>query len=59
KELIFSKDFTTSKRVTEYSGRGIGLWAVKEEVDRMGGCIAIHTVPDQGTSFRITLPILE
>ncbi len=59
KELVFSKDFTTSKRVTKYSGRGIGLWAVKEEVDRMGGCIDIHTIQDRGTSFRISLPILE
>lgn len=59
KNLIFLKGFTTAKGITEYSGRGVGLWAVKTEVDKLDGCIDIHTDRNQGTSFHITLPLVN
>lgn len=56
-ELIFLPGFTTSDRVTEISGRGVGMDVVKRNVSRLSGMIDIRTEPGQGTAFSLTLPI--
>jgi two-component system chemotaxis sensor kinase CheA len=55
-QLIFREQFSTARGVTEWAGRGIGLAAVKEEVDRLGGEIIVTTVPGMGTKFLFHLP---
>ncbi|NOZ02279.1 MAG: PAS domain S-box protein, partial [Deltaproteobacteria bacterium] len=42
-----------------YRGTGLGLNVCKTFVEKMGGAITVNSVPDQGTSFRFTLPISE
>ncbi len=58
-DLIFADGFSSRETATEISGRGIGMAAVREEVERLGGSIAIETVIDQGTRFIFRIPILK
>lgn len=55
--LMFRSGVSTSARVTDLSGRGLGMAIVKEAVDKMGGTVVSDTTPGQGTTFRIALPL--
>lgn len=55
--LIFAPGFSTAKRVTEVSGRGVGMDVVKRNIDAMRGRVTISTVPGMGTTFKIMLPL--
>ena len=44
--------------VTEISGRGLGLAIVRDKVEKLGGHITLETRRDQGTAFRIVLPLM-
>lgn len=56
-ELIFLPGFSTAEKVTEISGRGIGLDAVRDMIINMGGTIGIETNKGKGVTFEIFLPI--
>ncbi len=56
-DLIFLPDFSTAETVTEISGRGVGLDAVKTLVGNAGGTIGVKSVVDSGTNFEIVLPM--
>jgi two-component system, chemotaxis family, sensor kinase CheA len=57
-ELIFLPGFSTSPILTDISGRGVGMDAVRKTiVDDLLGAIAIDTIPGAGTSFRLRLPL--
>ena len=53
---IFTNGFSTQDITTDLSGRGMGLSAVKVEVDNLGGTIDIESNLDRGTSFIFTFP---
>ena len=55
--LIFQCGFSTAERVTEVSGRGVGMDVVKSVMDRLKGQIAIHTELGRGTTFQLKLPL--
>ncbi len=55
-DLIFQSELSTAPRVTEISGRGIGLDAVKNAVENSGGKIKVRSRNGQGTTFEIFLP---
>jgi len=55
--LIFRSEVSTSAIITDLSGRGLGLAIVQEKVDKLGGHVSVESVPLQGTSFRISLPV--
>lgn len=55
--LIFTSGFSTADKVTELAGRGIGMDVVRAEVNAMGGRIETATAPNQGTSFKLVLPL--
>lgn len=55
--LVFRAEVSTSPVVTDISGRGIGLTIVREKVENLGGNVTVATVPNEGTSFRILLPV--
>ncbi len=57
--LIFEDGFSTSNDVSELSGRGFGLAAVKEEVNKLGGSIWINTESGKGTVFNFLVPYEE
>ena len=54
--LLFLRDFSTAENLTEISGRGLGLWAVKTEIDRLKGRLSIETAIDKGTSISMFVP---
>jgi two-component system chemotaxis sensor kinase CheA len=56
-ELIFRPGFSTAAGVTEVSGRGIGLDAVLERLEKLKGSIAIDSRPNEGTTFLLSLPL--
>lgn len=55
--FIFQSGFSSKSSVTEISGRGVGLNAVKDDVKSLGGTIGIASHPGKGTKFTIHLPV--
>jgi two-component system chemotaxis sensor kinase CheA len=53
---MFTPDFSTSEQVSDLSGRGVGLDAVKDSVNALGGRIGIVTKENRGTRFTIKIP---
>ncbi len=56
-ELIFSPGFSTAATVTDLSGRGVGLDAVRAAVTAMGGRTEVHSAAGVGTRIGLTLPL--
>lgn len=56
-ELIFAPGFSSTQVVTDISGRGVGMDVVRTNIKNLKGNIAIHTVPNQGTRFSLSLPL--
>jgi two-component system, chemotaxis family, sensor kinase CheA len=55
--LLFLPGFSTSEKISEISGRGVGLDVVKTNIAALSGMIDIESKPGFGTKFTITLPI--
>lgn len=55
--FLFLPGFSTASEVSEISGRGVGMDIVKETVTRMKGTVAIQSVPGQGMTLTIRLPM--
>jgi two-component system chemotaxis sensor kinase CheA len=55
-DLIFAPGFSTATTVTEISGRGVGMDAVRRAVERVGGQVAVASVAGRGTSVKLSLP---
>ncbi len=55
--LIFASGFSTATSVTELAGRGVGMDVVRSEVNAIGGRIRTATRANQGTSFKLVLPL--
>ncbi len=55
--LLFLPGVSTAQKVSEVSGRGVGMDVVKTNLDRLGGKIEIDSVPGRGSRFRIKLPL--
>ena len=58
-DMIFLPGFSTKEEVTDVSGRGVGMDAVREEVERLGGTITVSSKVDEGAKFTIKLPVLS
>lgn len=56
-DLIFHPGFSTNDKVTEVSGRGVGMDVVKKSVERLRGKIEISSRPGRGTAFHMKLPL--
>jgi two-component system chemotaxis sensor kinase CheA len=54
--LIFAPGFTTSSHVTEVSGRGVGMDAVRTALEGLGGRVTIESTLGQGTTVRLIIP---
>lgn len=55
--LLFSSGFSTADKISDISGRGVGLDVVKTKIESLGGVIAIDSTPGEGSIFRIQLPL--
>jgi two-component system chemotaxis sensor kinase CheA len=56
-QLIFVQGFSTTERVTELAGRGVGLDAAATAIHGLGGSIEVRSVPGEGTAFLLSLPL--
>ncbi|MEW6046746.1 MAG: chemotaxis protein CheA, partial [Bacillota bacterium] len=56
-QLIFEPGFSTADKVTDVSGRGVGMDAARAAVEALGGRIAVHTRPGRGTLCVLRLPL--
>jgi two-component system chemotaxis sensor kinase CheA len=55
--LIFLAGLSTAEKITDVSGRGVGMDVVKTNLDRLGGKVDIETQLGRGSTFRISLPL--
>jgi two-component system chemotaxis sensor kinase CheA len=55
--LIFMPGVSTAEKLSNVSGRGVGMDVVKTNLDKLGGKVEIDSVPGKGSGFRIKLPL--
>ncbi|MEK7764238.1 MAG: chemotaxis protein CheA [Nitrospirota bacterium] len=55
--LIFKPGFSTAEKVTDVSGRGVGMDVVKRNIEGLGGAVSIKTSLGKGTIFTLKLPL--
>ena len=56
-DLLFRPSFSTAEKVSELSGRGVGLDVVKTNIEKLGGDVEVHTVLGGGSNFIVRLPL--
>ncbi|MEW6768162.1 MAG: hybrid sensor histidine kinase/response regulator [Pseudomonadota bacterium] len=56
-KFIFAPGFSTAAAVTSVSGRGVGMDVVRTNIDQIGGTIDVKSVPGEGSSFTIKIPL--
>jgi two-component system chemotaxis sensor kinase CheA len=56
-ELIFTPGFSTAKKVSAVSGRGVGMDVVKTNIEKIGGTVDLKSEPNQGTCIRLKIPL--
>lgn len=56
-QMILLPGFSTAAKVTNVSGRGVGMDVVKTNVEKIGGTLEIHSVVGSGTTLRIKIPL--
>ena len=55
--LLFSPGFSTMDKISDISGRGVGLDVVKTKIESLGGIVEIETIKSEGSTFIIRLPL--
>ncbi len=55
--LIFLPGFSTAEKITNVSGRGVGMDVVKTNVEKIGGAVDIQSTPGRGTTVRVKIPL--
>ena len=55
--LIFRPGFSTAEKITDVSGRGVGMDVVKRNIEALGGTVSIKTAMGKGTTFTLKLPL--
>jgi len=56
-ELIFAPGFSTAEQISDVSGRGVGMDVVRRNIERVRGKVEIDSVPGQGTTFTVFMPL--
>lgn len=55
--MIFSPGFSTAEKVTNVSGRGVGMDVVKTNIERIGGSVDVQSAQGAGTALKIKIPL--
>jgi two-component system chemotaxis sensor kinase CheA len=55
--LIFHPGFSTAEKITDVSGRGVGMDVVRKQVQKLRGRIDVSSKPGEGTTFLLKLPL--
>jgi len=56
-KMVFLPGFSTAEVVTDVSGRGVGMDAVKNKIESLGGMVDVETKVNEGSKFKIRLPL--
>ena len=56
-QLLFQPGFSTAKKVTNVSGRGVGMDVVKTNIEKIGGTVDVESTLGRGTVWRLTIPL--
>ncbi|MGF1539401.1 MAG: response regulator [Pleurocapsa sp.] len=56
-DLIFEPGFSTAERVSEISGRGVGMSVVRSQIESLKGKITVESTPGKGSAFTLRLPL--
>ena len=56
-QYIMEPGFSTAEKVTQISGRGVGMDVVDSEIKQLGGVLEIDTIQGKGTTFKVRLPL--
>ncbi|MBQ7706414.1 MAG: chemotaxis protein CheA [Lachnospiraceae bacterium] len=56
-DLLFMPSFSTAEKITDVSGRGVGLDVVKNKIEGLGGDVEVSTKLGEGTTFIVRLPL--
>ena len=56
-DLLFRPSFSTSEKITDVSGRGVGLDVVKSKIEALGGDVEVKTKLGEGSTFIVRLPL--
>jgi two-component system, chemotaxis family, sensor kinase CheA len=55
--LVMLPGLSTAETISEYSGRGVGMDVVRKSIENFGGTIRIKTVPNNGTTIILSIPV--
>jgi two-component system, chemotaxis family, sensor kinase CheA len=55
--MVFLPGFSTADKVTNVSGRGVGMDVVKTNIENIGGAVSVDSTPNEGTVWRLTIPL--
>lgn len=56
-QLVFEPGFSTAEKITDISGRGVGMDIVKRNIEELHGTVSISSIPGKGTTVTIQLPL--
>ena len=56
-QLIFLPGFSTAEKITNVSGRGVGMDVVKTNIEKIGGTVDIQSLTGRGTTLKIKIPL--
>ena len=56
-QLVFLPGLSTAEKVTNVSGRGVGMDVVKTNIERISGTVDLQSVPGKGTTVKVTIPL--
>ncbi len=56
-QLLFASGFSTADKISDISGRGVGLDVVKTKIESLGGQVSVESRPGLGTKFSVRLPL--
>ena len=55
--MIFSPGFSTAEKITNISGRGVGMDVVKTNIEKIGGSVSLNSKEGEGTTFKLKIPL--
>lgn len=56
-QLLFAPGLSTAEKVSDISGRGVGMDVVKRNIQALGGRVQVRSTPGQGSCFTLSLPL--
>jgi len=56
-QLVFAPGFSTAEKITNVSGRGVGMDVVRTNIEKIGGTVDLSSKPGEGTTLKIKIPL--